>query len=863
MFPKRAFITFTNKNYLPLIVKLVESVLEFSKYPIIVYTYNFSHDFNNKRVYCKRIDDSLLDVPEYLKVNNVDDDHIGIVTRDNFNSYYTLSRKPTIITDAIENGLEEGIFLDGDGIVNETVDESFNYISECETYPLVGKGLFEYMILNSNGSVENPLEVPLMKYLSVDKRSMHYVQTNFIVFNKNCKRFFEECVLISNDPEILKDFYTYAPWQDETIINVLLWKYNANKHLPISHFNLSNYEELLNFFENDRSNYRVKDCPWHYIPENKNDIKLFHGCKSPVELEKCINYLKKRKHALKTLTNNKTNSYRIAIVTLFDKNYEELAKYSLPNKLAYANKHGYDFYYYDKTLDSSRPPQWSKILAIKNVLDLNKYDWVWWIDIDSLIMNFNIRLESILDNSYDIIFTQNKHSYISNGSSFFKNSDICKQFLHDSYVLEKDYLKNIDINVFDHEQQSMRLLVLKDSIYNKKTKLIDERVCNSYCVTYNQSVLSAYPNWNIDSNIYKNGDFVIQFCGRTFQERIVDYLNYILPKKVALVLLSDDQSILQKQIEVAKKSRFELELYFPNIDNPNGFSSYSQIINESVCNTDSEYMIFVNPKVILDEFDLESMIKNLMTGKCFVSIIGFGLFATTKSLFKQTGLMDERFLGGEYEDNDFAIRLKLLNKAVYANIDFSKYSFQSMPSKYNSVRGCSLSLFLDKWNPNENFSEYTVTEKNIRNKTLPANIKVDENIKHSWLDFDKSDINSNYYIFNHLKCANITKVNAEKVKVSSDIKLICRYDADKNFYVEFLSNINQLITIHINDVSNPNIHTPIHTNILKSNTWWGIKLENKLYEFKVFHQGILLYKTILCDQAENIINFKTYSHIFN
>jgi metal-dependent hydrolase (beta-lactamase superfamily II) len=36
----------------------------------------------------------------------------------------------------------------------------------------------------------------------------------------------------------------------------------------------------------------------------------------------------------------------------------------------------------------------------------------------------------------------------------------------------------------------------------------------------------VYPNWNSDSNIYQKGDFVIQFCGRSFSERINDFEKY-------------------------------------------------------------------------------------------------------------------------------------------------------------------------------------------------------------------------------------------------------------------------------------------------------------------------------------------------
>ena len=40
---------------------------------------------------------------------------------------------------------------------------------------------------------------------------------------------------------------------------------------------------------------------------------------------------------------------KIAIVTLFDHNYSDLAKMSIKNKIEYANKHNYDFIYFFKS----------------------------------------------------------------------------------------------------------------------------------------------------------------------------------------------------------------------------------------------------------------------------------------------------------------------------------------------------------------------------------------------------------------------------------------------------------------------------------------------------------------------------------
>lgn len=550
MLPKRSYITFINEKYVPFADKLADSITLFSKYPLIVYSYNFDYVPKHQNIYTKRLDDGNMALPKFENVSD-NNGNVGIVDRSDYNTYYTLSRKPVVLFDSIENGLEEGVFLDADGLVRENIDDLFDYLPDCTDYPLIGKGLFEYMMLYGKGdpAVGMTLEQPLMHLLGIRNRTLFYGQTNVVLFNNKCKDFFEDCKKVANNKNILRHNLLYAPYHDETIMNVMLWKRNATKQLPLVHFNLSGFTELQKF-NSSVSGTWMDNCPWHKIPQDKNQIKFFHGCKSVIELDKCLNYF--RGIPIQTVSpvkiiNQKIGEKKIAIVTLFDKNYEKLAKMSIPNKIDYAKKHGYDVIYFDKAIDLSRPPQWSKVKAIEYAL--KDYDWVWWIDIDALIMEFDIKLESIIDENYDIIFTANKYSYLSNGSSLFKNTDLSKRFLKDCYDLEISYLKNINVQVFDHEQQSMRALVLNDNVYKQKTKLIDERVCNSYCTTTNQSVLDAYPNWNNESNIYQKGDFVIQFCGRTFEERLQVMLDYALPKNISVSLSADDKSVIDKQID--------------------------------------------------------------------------------------------------------------------------------------------------------------------------------------------------------------------------------------------------------------------------------------------------------------------------
>ncbi|GFR48743.1 hypothetical protein Agub_g10701 [Astrephomene gubernaculifera] len=65
-----------------------------------------------------------------------------------------------------------------------------------------------------------------------------------------------------------------------------------------------------------------------------------------------------------------------------------------PNKAEYALRHGYTYVDASELLDASRPASWSKIPAVLSVLD--SYDWVFWLDADTLITNMSLPLETLL-----------------------------------------------------------------------------------------------------------------------------------------------------------------------------------------------------------------------------------------------------------------------------------------------------------------------------------------------------------------------------------------------------------------------------------------------------------------------------------
>jgi galactosyl transferase GMA12/MNN10 family len=98
-----------------------------------------------------------------------------------------------------------------------------------------------------------------------------------------------------------------------------------------------------------------------------------------------------------TLTDEKKKS----LVTRFFgwRNFDGLLDLTWDNKLQYATKHGHRLYDESDRVDPTRPPSWSKILAVRRLLTEEACDWVFWLDADTVIMNSNKSIEGFLPSS--------------------------------------------------------------------------------------------------------------------------------------------------------------------------------------------------------------------------------------------------------------------------------------------------------------------------------------------------------------------------------------------------------------------------------------------------------------------------------
>jgi hypothetical protein len=86
---------------------------------------------------------------------------------------------------------------------------------------------------------------------------------------------------------------------------------------------------------------------------------------------------------------------KIALLNFFDANYTQVGAISAPNKLEYCMRHNYAYICERIPNDSGRPAAWHKLDMIRRHLPY--FDWVFWNDADTLIMNMDKKLEDLLD----------------------------------------------------------------------------------------------------------------------------------------------------------------------------------------------------------------------------------------------------------------------------------------------------------------------------------------------------------------------------------------------------------------------------------------------------------------------------------
>lgn len=277
---EKMYVLYANASYYDVVCMAVESINKVSDIPVLVYMLDDYREVPGAyTVWWK------CDVEDLPKESYID--------RNNSKVYDLLIQRPLIVKDALERFAKTICYVDSDSIATKYVDRIFNYYPTDSKYPYFTEGIYDYLFINGRGSTElsKTLERPACELFGVDQSvRKEYRQTGYFVAGQNTIPFLNEWSWMCNHPEVLKNPQYYAPYHEETIVNVLLWKHKFLDGLPYIYTNasLDKFDEVYN-----KDNWGKYVRSWFKLPASEDQLFFLHGEKDPVAMSKLISKMSK------------------------------------------------------------------------------------------------------------------------------------------------------------------------------------------------------------------------------------------------------------------------------------------------------------------------------------------------------------------------------------------------------------------------------------------------------------------------------------------------------------------------------------------------------------------------------------------
>ena len=263
---EKAFILYADDSYFDLVDACCRSIRNFSSYPILVYMLNSDRKVSVMNTITIRWD------CDVFHLNKRKD----FIDREDKQIYKLLIERPKIVQHALENYAEVVAYIDTDSVATMYVNRIFDFFPKDSTYPYFTEGIYEYLLVNGRGGADSrddlngTLEAPACELFGINQYVRErYRQTGYFVAGQNCLDWLAEWSWMCQHPSIMRNNGWYAPFNEESIANILLWKYNQQKGLPYCYINGLHYE-----LEYKNHEYFLKD--WVKVPLRENHL-FYHG----------------------------------------------------------------------------------------------------------------------------------------------------------------------------------------------------------------------------------------------------------------------------------------------------------------------------------------------------------------------------------------------------------------------------------------------------------------------------------------------------------------------------------------------------------------------------------------------------------
>ena len=276
---EKAFILYADDSYFDLVDACCRSIRNSTNIPILVYMLNSDKKVSVMNTITIRWD------CDVFHLNKRKD----FIDREDKQIYKLLIERPKIVHHALENYAEMVAYIDTDSVATKSVDSIFDYFDVDSSYPYFTEGIYEYLLVNGRGGADSrddlsgTLEAPACELLGINQQNRGmYKQTGYFVAGQNCLDWLAEWSWLCQHPSIMRNNAWYAPFNEETIANVLLWKYKQYKGLPYCYINGLRKNLIFTGYDN-----LISD--WVKIPATERQLLFFHGEKN---IEKINEFIK-------------------------------------------------------------------------------------------------------------------------------------------------------------------------------------------------------------------------------------------------------------------------------------------------------------------------------------------------------------------------------------------------------------------------------------------------------------------------------------------------------------------------------------------------------------------------------------------
>jgi hypothetical protein len=246
----------------------MESIHYYSNRKCIIYCINFDYKIPNKFLTSTQFIFKRINIEEGSKDYRGRDENI-------------ISCKPKLMIDVIEQFPDSKfIFIDSDIYLTTSADDISKYFTNLTTYPLINSHIHD--VVYYSGLIEGEKWTStahiLAKKVGVEICVFPRRKTNIMLFDKNSKWFFQEQIDIyethkNSEVGIFK-------LHDEDSANVILSKYQLYDCLHLCDIENCDNIEIDTITDMNNSFHMTQISPSVILPQNQNDIAVFHGMKN-------------------------------------------------------------------------------------------------------------------------------------------------------------------------------------------------------------------------------------------------------------------------------------------------------------------------------------------------------------------------------------------------------------------------------------------------------------------------------------------------------------------------------------------------------------------------------------------------------